>query len=76
MLLLLTAALIVVFNGKVILIKYHIEVKLGPHNWVYVHKENKLSDAYHHIKTKMTEDGKYPIRVVRVERTVVFGDNQ
>lgn len=48
---------------------YNIEIKLGS-RWTLVHTERRHTDALHHVKTM--GGVKYPIRVVRVTRTVIF----
>jgi len=48
---------------------YYIEVKLGT-KWILQKVETRHTDALHWVKENAGE--KYPIRVVRVTRTIVF----
>ena len=50
---------------------YYLEVKLGT-KWILQKSFTKQADAFHHIKENVSELSRYPVRVVRVVRTVVF----
>lgn len=49
--------------------EYRVEVKFGK-TWVHVDKYTRQTDALHHIKENSGE--RYPMRIVRVVKTVVF----
>ena len=49
---------------------YSIEVKLTNRGWITVKTEDRQTDALHYVKQHPHE--KYPRRIVRVTRTVVF----
>lgn len=48
---------------------YYIEVKFGT-RWTLVKTETRQTDALQYIKDNSGE--KYPMRIVRVVRTIVF----
>ncbi len=48
---------------------YYIEVKFGT-KWQVVKTETRHTDALHYVKENSGE--RYPMRIVRVVRTVVF----
>lgn len=48
---------------------YNIEVKLDSKKWTLVDVKMQHKDALHYVKE---HGGRYPIRVVRVVRTIVF----
>jgi len=50
---------------------YYIEVKLG-NKWTLVHVETRHKDALNYVR--LNPPVKYAIRIVRVERTIVFHD--
>lgn len=51
---------------------YEIQVKFNKKDWITVHKENRHGDAVVYLRDNTTEDNKYPMRIVRVNRTIVF----
>ena len=48
---------------------YNIEIKMGT-RWTLVKTERYHTDALHYVKEHSGE--KYPFRIVRVVRTIVF----
>lgn len=50
---------------------YQVEAKFGK-QWVVIHKETRQTDALSYVKDHSGES--YPMRVVRVTKTVVFED--
>jgi hypothetical protein len=48
---------------------YYVEIKLGT-KWTLVDTFTRQTDALHHVKENSGE--KYPMRIVRVVRTIVF----
>lgn len=50
--------------------KYYVEVKFGNKTWIRVIDFTRQVDALHHIKENSGE--RYPMRIVRVVKTVVF----
>lgn len=48
---------------------YYVEIKFGA-RWTLVHTEKRHTDALQYVKDNSGE--KYPMRIVRVVRTVVF----
>ena len=53
--------------------QYYIEVKFGT-RWQLVKTETRHTDALHYIKENSGE--RYPMRIVRVVRTVVFEESK
>ena len=53
--------------------KYLIEVKFGT-KWAIIESFDRQTDALHHIKQNSGE--KYPMRIVRVVKTVVFEETK
>lgn len=52
---------------------YYVEVKLKENRWTLLDTHTKQSDAPMHQVADETKLGnKYPMRVVKVERTIVF----
>lgn len=51
---------------------YHIESKLGAKSWQLVKVETRQVDALHYVREHATELSKYPLRIIRVVRTLVF----
>lgn len=51
---------------------YTVEVRLTKNKWTTVKVETRHVDALHYIKGNMVEHSKYPIRIVKVTRTIVF----
>jgi hypothetical protein len=49
---------------------YYIEVRLGS-KWVLVETKTRQVDALDYVRTQSV-DHKYPLRVVKVTRTIVF----
>lgn len=52
---------------------YYVEAKFGT-KWVLLETTTKQTDALHIVKERSGE--RYPLRVVRVERTVVFEEKK
>lgn len=50
---------------------YYIEAKFGT-KWVLLETTTRQTDALHYVKEKVGE--RYKMRVVKVERTIVFED--
>lgn len=48
---------------------YIVEIKFGK-AWIHVDKYTRHTDALHHVKENSGE--RYPMRIVRVVKTVVF----
>lgn len=48
---------------------FNVEIKLGP-RWILREVFTRHSDALHYVKENAGE--KYPFRIIRVIRTVVF----
>lgn len=48
---------------------YNVEVKLGT-KWTLLRVFTRHADALHHVKENSGE--RYPLRVVRIVRTIVF----
>jgi hypothetical protein len=53
--------------------QYRIEIQLGK-NWYHVDTFTRQVDALHHIKENSGE--RYPMRIVRVVKTVVFEEKK
>lgn len=51
---------------------YYVEIKLGNNKWVLQHATKRYVDALDYIRTHTTENSRYPYRVVREVRTIVF----
>jgi len=49
---------------------YYVEVKFGNKNWHLIKSFTRHTDALHYVKENSRE--KYPMRVVRVVRAIVF----
>lgn len=52
---------------------YYIECKMGG-RWVLLHSETRNNDALHYVKEHPSV--RYPLRIVKVVRTVVFEDKK
>ena len=52
--------------------QYEIQAKFGK-SWVTIEKTTRQTDALHYVKERAGEN--YPMRVVRVVKTVVFEGN-
>jgi hypothetical protein len=52
--------------------QYEIQVKFGK-TWVIVEKKNLYNDALHYVKENSGET--YPMRIIRVIKTIVFEGN-
>lgn len=52
---------------------YYVEGKFGT-KWVLLDSYTRQTDALHHVKEKAGE--RYPLRVVKVERTIVFEEKK
>lgn len=50
---------------------YYIEVKLGT-RWTLLHSTKRHVDALHYLKEHHKEYNKYPVRIIREVRTIVF----
>lgn len=53
--------------------RYDIETKFGS-KWVIIDSKTIFADALHHVKEHGGE--KYPLRIVRVVKTIVFEDKK
>ena len=53
--------------------KYNIEIKFGA-KWIPVDSMNRHTDALHYIKMNSGET--YPMRIVRIVKTVVFEEKK
>ncbi len=53
--------------------EYRVEVKFG-NTWVHVDKFSRQTDALHHIKVNSGE--RYPMRIVRIVKTIVFEEKK
>ena len=53
---------------------YYVEIKLKPKRWVLVKTFKRHSDALDHIRENVGE--RYPMRIVKVVRTIVFGEDK
>jgi hypothetical protein len=49
---------------------YYVEVKLNNKKWVLASSHTRHTDALHYVKENCGE--RYPMRIVRVVRTIVF----
>ena len=49
---------------------YYVEIKLSPNKWILKSSFTRHTDALHYVKENCGE--RYPMRIVRVVRTVVF----
>ena len=49
---------------------YYVEIKLGYNKWILKASFSRHTDALHFVKENAGE--KYPMRIVRVVRTIVF----
>lgn len=54
---------------------YHIEAKFGS-QWILVKKIKLHVDALNYVKEQTTEDRNYPLRIVRIVRTVVLKEKE
>jgi hypothetical protein len=52
---------------------YRVEVKFGA-SWVCVDTMTRHTDALHYVKEKSGEN--YPMRIVRIVKTVVFEEKK
>lgn len=53
---------------------YNVEVKLNTTKWTLLHTATQHKDALHYVKENPS--GNYPLRIVRVVRTVVFEEKK
>lgn len=53
--------------------EYRVEVKFGA-TWINVDKFSRHTDALHYIKEKSGE--RYPMRIVRIVKTIVFEEKK
>ncbi|HYV52399.1 MAG TPA: hypothetical protein VE971_03810 [Candidatus Eisenbacteria bacterium] len=53
--------------------KYEVQVKFGT-TWAIINKYDRQTDAMHYIKENSGEV--YPMRIVRVVKTVVFEETK
>lgn len=51
---------------------YEIQVKFNKKDWITIHTEDRQSDAIVYLRDNTAEDDKYPKRIVRVSKTIVF----
>lgn len=54
--------------------QYYIEVKLDSKKWTLLHTATQHKDALQYVKENPSRN--YPIRIVRVVRTVVFEEKK
>lgn len=53
--------------------EYRVEVQFGK-TWIHVDRFNRHTDALHHIKEHSGE--RYPMRIVRIVKTIVFEEKK
>jgi len=53
--------------------RFEIQAKFGK-TWIIIDSEERLTDALHYVREKSGES--YPMRIVRVEKTIVFGEGK
>lgn len=53
--------------------KYRVEIKFGK-GWTHIETFDRQTDALNYIKVNSGET--YPMRIVRVVKTVVFAENK
>ena len=51
---------------------YNVEVKLNSNRWTLQKVFTRHTDALHYVKENSVVSNRYPFRVIRVTRTVVF----
>lgn len=51
---------------------YQVQVKFAKDTWTIIENFPRQSDAMHFIKDRITEDSMYPMRIVRIVKTIVF----
>ena len=51
---------------------YYVEVKFHKDRWTLMDTYTRQTDAMAHVENETKLGNKYPLRVVRVERTIVF----
>jgi hypothetical protein len=51
---------------------YTVEVKFAKDRWTLLTTKNRQTDAMHYVKEHFPDISKYPIRILRVTRTVVM----
>lgn len=49
---------------------YYVEIKLRPNRWTLIETTKRHADALEIVRERVGE--RYPIRVVKVTRTIVF----
>lgn len=54
--------------------EYYVEARLHTNRWTLLKTERRQTDALQYVKDHAGE--KYPMRIVRVTRTVVFEDGK
>lgn len=54
---------------------YHIEAKFGG-KWTLIKKIRLHAEALDYVRGQTTEDRNYPLRVVRIVRTVVLKESE
>jgi uncharacterized protein YbdZ (MbtH family) len=50
---------------------YEIHAKFGK-GWATIHRTERQNDALHYVKEHSSTETQYPMRVVRVVKTIVF----
>lgn len=55
--------------------KFTVEIKFGS-RWEEMNSFRTLNKAYDFIGKKVQEHGNYPFRIVRVTRTIMFGETK
>lgn len=53
---------------------YNVECKLDTKKWTLMHVATQQKDAMHYVKENPSRN--YPLRIVRVVRTVVFEEKK
>ena len=51
---------------------YQVQVKFNKNDWTTVDNFLQQKDAMHYIQENTDENSRYPMRIVRVVKTVVF----
>jgi len=50
---------------------YEVQIKFEK-EWFTLEVFKKQVEALHHVKVRVSENDRYPMRIVRVDKTVVF----
>jgi hypothetical protein len=55
---------------------YYIEAKLSKNHWTLLHTTRRQDEALEYVHDHAEANAKYPMRIVRVTRKIVFDGSQ